>query len=503
MYLEFVCAKCQKKLKVREENLGSKVRCPYCHHAQVLETPSGTDVDVPFQINVNEPARGPGGSGPAGGSSAPDAGSRQDYADATQVSMIAGAGIGFGLFVAFYAIMFVLQSTWFGQLFLERGWVQFVMVFLLGWSVAILFLKSRKLAVQKNSMLFDLLPNEISKDITVKTVNQFVRHIRGLPVRHGESFLINRVLRGLEHFRVLRSNSEVAARLSSQSDIDANSVASSYTLLKVFIWAIPILGFIGTVIGISSAVGGFSGSLNSSADMDALKESLNSVTGGLSTAFDTTLVALVFSIMVMFPTTAMQKAEDDLLNGVDEYCNENLLKRLKDGHRDVPAASGVDPKALQAAIDAAMAPHHAELKTWSKKLDAMGDALGQQMAQRWSKADDQLQQRHQQTLKQMQQTMSALNGLSERLQELSSKQTEAMTSLANQTSDAQEGLSASMQNAAESLNGYFKALETGVDSLNGVLGRLGEQQVVIQTAAPAGRTGWSLFGRRNGRRNGH
>lgn len=64
----------------------------------------------------------------------------------------------------------------------------------------------------------------------------------------------------------------------------------------------------------------------------------------------------------MFPTTAMQKAEDDLLNGVDEYCNENLLKRLKDGNRDVPAAAGVDPKALQAAIDAALAPHHAELK---------------------------------------------------------------------------------------------------------------------------------------------
>lgn len=128
----------------------------------------------------------------------------------------------------------------------------------------------------------------------------------------------------------------------------------------------------------------------------------------------------------------------------------------------------------------------------------MGDSLGQQMTQRWSKADEQLQQRHQQTLKQMQQTMNALNGLSERLQELSVKQTETMQTLAQTTGDAQNGLNASMQNAAESLHGYFKALETGVDSLNDVLGQLGEKQVVIQTTAQPARSGWSLFGRRNG-----
>ena len=42
--------------------------------------------------------------------------------------------------------------------------------------------------------------------------------------------------------------------LKSQSEIDATMVDSSYVLIKVFIWAIPILGFIGTVLGISEAV---------------------------------------------------------------------------------------------------------------------------------------------------------------------------------------------------------------------------------------------------------
>ena len=110
--------------------------------------------------------------------------------------------------------------------------------------------------------------------------------------------------------------------LKSQSEIDATMVDSSYVLIKVFIWAIPILGFIGTVLGISEAVSSFGGEMGAAADIEKIKEQLGQVTGGLSEAFDTTLVSLIFSLFVMFPTSVMQKNEEDLLNKVDEYCNE-------------------------------------------------------------------------------------------------------------------------------------------------------------------------------------
>ena len=122
--------------------------------------------------------------------------------------------------------------------------------------------------------------------------------------------------------------------LKSQSEIDATMVDSSYVLIKVFIWAIPILGFIGTVLGISEAVSSFGGEMGAAADIEVIKEQLGQVTGGLSEAFDTTLVSLIFSLFVMFPTSVMQKNEEDLLNKVDEYCNEYFLKRLREpqGH---------------------------------------------------------------------------------------------------------------------------------------------------------------------------
>ena len=59
-----------------------------------------------------------------------------------------------------------------------------------------------------------------------------------------ESFLLTRILRGIEHFSVRKNHTETADMLKSQSEIDATMVDSSYVLIKVFIWAIPILGLL-------------------------------------------------------------------------------------------------------------------------------------------------------------------------------------------------------------------------------------------------------------------
>ena len=289
-------------------------------------------------------------------------------------------------------------NLYLGELFFKRGWVPFAEVFLMGWSVAILLMKYRKLKRQRASMLFDLLPNELSEEITENSADKFVAHIHSLPVEPGETFLVSRVLKGLEHFRVRKSNPEVASILASHSEIDANAVQSSYTMLNVFIWAIPILGFVGTVIGISAAVGGFSGSLEAAQDVSVLKDSLNNVTGGLATAFDTTLLALVMSMLVMFPSSSLQKAEEDLLNWVDEYCNENLLKRLQDGG---DFTSAQDTTKIRKAFDAALAPHHAELRAWTEELKSIGSTLTKQVAEGWGEINRRVETRQTETAEQI------------------------------------------------------------------------------------------------------
>ncbi|RMG39194.1 MAG: hypothetical protein D6725_05680 [Planctomycetota bacterium] len=437
MYFQFACEHCGKGLKVREENIGRRVRCPYCRQSMTVRAPEdGAADEAPRpapptppsaeQAASNAPAPGgasvslpfePSGS-PAASSRTPSRSAaarhgrprsraRTHRFEGTDVHPLQSALYGAALSVVFLVVLFPFRDWYLGELFYKRGWVPFALVFLMSWSAAILVLKWRKLSIQKETMLFDLLPTSIARDITPENIDAFVEHINGLPTEAADSFLVNRVLRGLEHFRVTRNSAEVAARMATQSDIDANAVASSYTILKVFIWAIPILGFIGTVIGISAAVGGFSGSMDAAQDIAVLKQSLNNVTSGLSTAFDTTLVALVMSMLVMFPTSSLQKAEEDLLNWVDEYCNENLLLRLR-GDAQPQQADGNRLEQIERAIDAAMVPHHAELRKWTQQLESLGKTLTDHVAQGFDRLDGRLLRKYEQKLAEFQAATSKL-----------------------------------------------------------------------------------------------
>ncbi|MEQ9068407.1 MAG: MotA/TolQ/ExbB proton channel family protein, partial [Gimesia chilikensis] len=311
-------------------------------------------------------------------------------------------------------------------------------------------------------------------------------HVRTRPVDPRERFLVNRLLRGLEHFRVLKSSSEVSNRLQSQSEIDATAVDSSYTILKVFIWAIPILGFIGTVIGISAAVGGFSGGMDKAQDISALKESLGSVTGGLSTAFDTTLVALVMSMLVMFPSSSMQKSEEDLLNWVDEYCNENLLKRLKESEHGGGGGDEKDHRRLiQRTIDKAMSNHHAELQTFIEKLEGICENLSKSLMKSWGKIDEKIRAQQEEQLSQVQEVVKQLETVEGKLTELQAAHTSHLEQM--------NGEATEMAEAAGVLTQSFNGVQQGLNGLNTVLTNLGEKQVLIQQVE-APRKRWGLFG---------
>ncbi len=647
MYFKFPCTNCGKNLKVREENVGRKARCPYCHTSVVVPEPpqqpesSGLDLASLDLSAAESPTTGPSPLDPlpqeapginigapqvkstaitpsvsrgkkttkveTPAAESPARRASDSGASGTNVSMLWTALVGLGLTLLFYAAVYPLpdderfkkapddaktktaepeQATtdvtettvapvsenpapaapkkkfvvYFRELFYERGWVTIAEAFLMWWSVAILIFKSRKLMRQKESMLFDVLPEELSRDITVAELPKYTKHVRDLPVDPSASFLIQRVLRGLEHFSVRRSASEVSTMLGSQSQIDAVEVSSSYAILNVFIWAIPILGFIGTVQGLGEAVGNLSGSLEGAGDVEGIKTALGEITSGLGVAFDTTLVALIMSLLLKLPASSMQKSEEDLLNWVDEYCNENLLKRLNDGDHAAPAA---DPssRTIQKAIDAAMAEHHAELRTWTKKLQSIGSTLTEDVVKGWSSIHDELQQKHEQRLAQINQSVGSLaevvpqiaavgqqlaalqqtqahqigevattvgqqaeaierraeehqarveqnlNRMVEQLQQTTADLAEkvaahsqqALSELAERNGTVQTEVAESMRGAAQSMQTYFGGLEQGLSALNGVLVELGQKQVVIQTQ-PAPRKSWSLFRRGNGKR---
>jgi MotA/TolQ/ExbB proton channel family len=253
---------------------------------------------------------------------------------------------------------------------------------------------------------------------------------------------VNRIRKGLELFERRRSNGEVAAMLTTQSEIDATRISGSYTLIKVFLWAIPILGFIGTVLGLSIAVASMK--LGSTED---IVSSMKGVTGGLATAFDTTLLGLILSMALSFPMSAMQKAEEENLTVIDAFCTEKLLPRLDDG-----GGAGIPLPPMAAPQEFAAETYSAP--PTGEPLPAGADV--QRIAAALERMTNLLSQR-----------------LSEHLSNLELSHERAITHLRQ---EEERHLRDSTNTAARHLAG----LEEGIASLNRVLAELGEKQVVVQ-----------------------
>ncbi|MCA9089854.1 MAG: MotA/TolQ/ExbB proton channel family protein [Planctomycetaceae bacterium] len=102
----------------------------------------------------------------------------------------------------------------------------------------------------------------------------------------------------------------MADHLGYLSESAADRLHSSYALMNTIIWAIPIVGFLGTVMGITLAIANIT--------PEQLESSMNEVTSGLAVAFDTTAVALSWSLVLGFASLFVKRSEEQLLGEIDE-----------------------------------------------------------------------------------------------------------------------------------------------------------------------------------------
>src|SRR5207302_11126084 len=106
-----------------------------------------------------------------------------------------------------------------------------------------------------------------------------------------------------------RSAADLDDHLRSVGDADALALESSYALVRFLVWSLPILGFIGTVLGIAKSIAGVT--------PDVLEKSISSVTEGLALAFDTTGLGLMLTMVVMLLIYLAERREMAVLEDVD------------------------------------------------------------------------------------------------------------------------------------------------------------------------------------------
>lgn len=203
--------------------------------------------------------------------------------------------------------------------------------------ISILVLKGKKLKFQERALKLSAVPAEPEFVLNESTATTVLNRIHSL-VDHPRHFvLLNRIDRALSNFKNIGQVNDVSAILRAQAENDEDQVASSYTVVNGLVWAIPVLGFIGTVLGLSLAIGRFTSTLQAGGDLAKIRESLQGVTGGLATAFESTLVALTFTLILQLVITFQQKREMAFLDECNDYCHSHIVSKLRLTERPQPA----------------------------------------------------------------------------------------------------------------------------------------------------------------------
>jgi biopolymer transport protein ExbB/TolQ len=99
------------------------------------------------------------------------------------------------------------------------------------------------------------------------------------------------------------------------------ALEGSYGLIRFITWAVPILGFLGTVLGITAAIAGVS--------PEKLEHDINAVTDGLAEAFDTTALALALTMLTMFLSFIVERFEQGIHDAVDRFAERELANRFE------------------------------------------------------------------------------------------------------------------------------------------------------------------------------
>ncbi len=264
---------------------------------------------------------------------------RRNYGLFSDRRTMAAIGLAVVCSVAFLGLAPLLlppQSTLY-YLFFHHGWVPYVCVLLFFCAFWMLVLKLPALNREFAAFDLELLPLEHNQVIDAPTSRKILTRIQRLDHRQKNRLLVARIRQALMRFNQLGTAEKLDDLLRYRAETDLSEMESSYAAPRFIIWAIPVLGFVGTVMGISTGVQHFSTLIQTASNLHGLRHSLKGVTYGLGQAFQTTMLALSLSLILMFIMSIVQRREDHLLAAIDGYCAENLLQKATLGY-DQPTA---------------------------------------------------------------------------------------------------------------------------------------------------------------------
>jgi len=202
-----------------------------------------------------------------------------------------------------------------------RDFEQEVCFILMLWALSILGYKAARTRKQQIQLQLDLVGLPEGEYVSVETAEQASSLIRKRLAPEAQDYLLSRVmLAAIDRFSATRSVQDASSVVHSVCDAEAERTESELSIIRYIAWAIPSVGFIGTVRGIGNALG---------QAHRAVEGDITGVTQSLGVAFNSTFIALLISIVLMFLIHALQSSQERLVLDVRRYCDDWFVRRLR------------------------------------------------------------------------------------------------------------------------------------------------------------------------------
>ncbi len=196
--------------------------------------------------------------------------------------------------------------------------------------------------------------------------DKMLNSLAALPRAIQDSYLGHRLREALDYVRRKNAAIGLDEELKYLSDSDSVRQQESYSFVRIIIWATPMLGFLGTVVGITKALG----DLNPEELANSVQTAMDGLLSGLYVAFDTTAVALTLSIVLMFVQFLVERIESALLTSVDDIAAKELLDRFdENGFGSDPHLVAVDRMTVAVAKTTEMLAQK-QTDLWQRTIEA-------------------------------------------------------------------------------------------------------------------------------------
>jgi biopolymer transport protein ExbB/TolQ len=190
---------------------------------------------------------------------------------------------------------------------------------LLIWALAIMGYKGRRTIQEQRILDRRLLDIPEGTSVLPEDAREYSRSLEALPAEEQDFLLPRTLLSALQRFATTGSIQAVSDTIKESCEVESDRLDSEMSMVRYIAWAIPSIGFIGTVRGIGDALG---------QAYKAVEGDISGVTVSLGVAFNSTFVALVLSIIIMFCLHQLQLSQERLVLDSQRYADKRLMRHL-------------------------------------------------------------------------------------------------------------------------------------------------------------------------------